>query len=435
MEELWRINRQQLRESLRAVPNRCYAELAEEVGCSLSWVKKWAPYLKANLQDDRLLARRQSPRAYAQPARSAEVIAKILEIRDHPPCQLRRTPGPRAILYYLGQDPELRALGVRLPRSTRTVWQVLDQYQRIARRPPVQHEPLPPVAPLRHWQFDFKDATTAHDETSDKRLHQVEILNIVDSGTSLVVDDHVSSDFNAETAIIALVSTFLKAGLPDSVRFDRDPRFVGAQQTRDFPSALTRLLACLGVTPILCPPQRPDKNPYVERYHRALSEEALQREQPADVAATRACVTRYREHYNLERPNQARSCANRPPAVAFPTLPTLRQLPLQVEPDAWLGSIDGRLYRRRVNAAGSVQIGQHCYYVRQRLRGQLVLLKVKASAQVFEVFCQGQRIKEIPIKGLHSATMAFQDYLRLICKEAISEARQLKQHRQHRSTI
>ena len=435
MEEVWLTNRQRLRDCLRENKHHSYRELAQATGGSLSWVKKWVPRLRPDLTNDALLHRQASPRHYTQPSRSPEVIEKILDIRDHPPANLQRVPGPQAILYFLRQAQPFTTPPVRLPKSTRTVWQVLTQYQRIRRPLKTDREPLPPAAPLQHWQFDFKDATTAQAPESDKRMHQVEILNVVDTGTSLVLDNQVRPDFTAETALLALASTFLQHGLPQSLTFDRNPRFVGSQQSRDFPSALLRFLLCIGVQPQVCPPQRPDKNAFVERFHRSLTAEVLQRERPADVEATRQCVERYRAHYNHERPNQARSCQNQPPSTAFPVLPVLPRLPEHVDPDSWLNAIDGKLYQRRVEPNGAVKVDNFHYYVQQKLRGQVVLLKVDAAQRTFEIFFQGQRIKQMAIKGLHHEVLSLQDYLRQICKEAVSEQRRQLKRKQHWVTI
>ena len=40
-------------------------------------------------------------------------------------------------------------------------------------------------------------------------------------------------------------------------------------------------------------------------------------------------------------PNQARSCGNRPPRVAFPALPPRPAVPAEVDPDGWLRLVDG----------------------------------------------------------------------------------------------
>jgi hypothetical protein len=40
--------------------------------------------------------------------------------------------------------------------------------------------------PLEAWQIDFKDVTTVAPEPEGKRQHTVEVLNIVDTGTSIL---------------------------------------------------------------------------------------------------------------------------------------------------------------------------------------------------------------------------------------------------------
>ncbi len=53
--------------------------------------------------------------------------------------------------------------------------------------------------------------------------------------------------------------------LPRRITLDRDPRSVGAPQGSDFPSALLRFGACLGIEMHVCPPRHPQKNAFVER--------------------------------------------------------------------------------------------------------------------------------------------------------------------------
>lgn len=69
--------------------------------------------------------------------------------------------------------------------------------------------------------------------------------------------------------------------------FDRDPRFVGGATGRDFPSPLVRFLLCLGIQPNICPPHRPDKNAFVERYHRTFNQECIQVHRPQTLEQAR----------------------------------------------------------------------------------------------------------------------------------------------------
>ena len=68
-------------------------------------------------------------------------------------------------------------------------------------------------------------------------------------------------------------------------------------------------------------------------------------------------------HYNNERPHQGRACGNVPPRVAFPTLPTLPALPGRVDPDAWLATLDQKMYLRHVGRDGCVDVDLQSYYI------------------------------------------------------------------------
>src|SRR3712207_9202560 len=94
---------------------------------------------------------------------------------------------------------------------------------------------------------------------------------------------------------------------PTLFRSDRAPRFVGSPSGRDFPPPFLRFLACLGVEADVSPPRRPDRNGFIERYHRTYDRECLQVHRPATESAARAVTAAFVKHYNEERPNQARS--------------------------------------------------------------------------------------------------------------------------------
>src|SRR5262249_13852771 len=139
------------------------------------------------------------------PSTPKAVVERILAIRDEPPEHLHRVPGPKAIVYYLPRDSAAQALGVPLPRSTRTIWKVLRAHGRIELEVPRRHQPLPPRDPMAEVQLDFKDDVTVKPEPDGKRQHAVETLNFVDAGTSSPLMADVSSDFHAETALDSVV--------------------------------------------------------------------------------------------------------------------------------------------------------------------------------------------------------------------------------------
>jgi hypothetical protein len=124
--------------------------------------------------------------------------------------------------------------------------------------------------------------------------------------------------------------------------------------------------------------------------------------------------------YNYQRPNQAKSCGNRPPRLAFSDVPPLPPVPAMIDPDCWLTTVEGTLFTRRVNAAGSVQVDKHKYYLGRAYHGRQVVLQVDAVNQQFKVELANQPLKTIPIKGLEHRQMSFDEYLDFIGKQAVS---------------
>ena len=135
---------------------------------------------------------------------------------------------------------------------------------------------------------------------------------------------------------------------------------------------------------------------------------------------------RFVQHSNQERPHQGRSCQDRPPRVAHPTLPDLAPVPETVDPDRWLQSIHGQAFARRVGSDGCVDVDLEPYYIKQALAGQQVVLFVKAQEKLFEVWHAGTLIKQVPIKGLHGEELPFERYVTLIKQEARWEHRRLQ---------
>jgi len=198
---------------------------------------------------------------------------------------------------------------------------------------------------------------------------------------------------------------------------------VGSPVTLDSPAPFIRFLTSRGVAFDVCPPHRPDRNGFVERYHRTLESECLRVQRPATLERAREVAVAFGRHYNEERPNQALSCGNRPPRVAFPALPALPPLPARVDPDRWLDAVDGRHYVRKVRRDGSVRVAEASYYVKQALVGQHVVLRVDAATRTLTVTHGGQVLKRLPIKGLRGELLAIADYLALMRQEARADWR------------
>jgi hypothetical protein len=137
----------------------------------------------------------------------------------------------------------------------------------------------------------------------------------------------------------------------------------------------------------------------------------------------REVTKQFSQHYNYERPHQGRSCGNRPPRTAFPTLPELPPVPDVVNPDRWLQESSGLHVVRTVNRKGMVSIDLKDYYVGQALAGQRVALHLSAKTRSWLVI-QGTTLrKSLPLKGVYGAALPFEQFVQLMVQQARAEQR------------
>jgi hypothetical protein len=248
LQEQYFTARANLRQLMHAHPDWTRMQYAEALHMSLGWVKKWLKRIRsADPHDEQVLRGRSSARHHPPARIDEQVVDRLLEYRDSPPEGLGRIPGPKALLYYLHRATDLQEQGLRLPRSTSTIYRLLKQYGRLGTTRRVQHEPWSLPAPGTRWQIDFKDASTVAIEPSGKQQHVVEVLDVVDIGSSQLLEAEVRADFHAQTVLATLADIFQRRGLPVQLTCDRDPRWVASPQGSVFPNAFRRMLSCLGV--------------------------------------------------------------------------------------------------------------------------------------------------------------------------------------------
>jgi hypothetical protein len=207
------------------------------------------------------------------------------------------------------------------------------------------------------------------------------------------------------------------------ITLDRDPRWVGSPAGSDFPAALVRFGACLGIEIDICDPHHPQQNGFVERLNRTSQEECLALDRPADLEQAKAVTETFQQHYNFQRPHQGLSCGNRPPRTALPTLADLPPLPTRVDPDRWLSQLDGLHLERKVDGHGMVSIDLKRYYVSSQLVGQHVVLHLDAKARCMQVLSEQQLVKSLPLKGLVGHALSYEQFLTHMLHQARAQAR------------
>jgi hypothetical protein len=410
-ESEWVLERIKLYQLTRKHPDWSLRRYARELGHDPKWVRKWVQRIKAVAAVSLAVFQSQS-RAPKTVHRKIGEEAKqlVCELRQQLSERFHRRAGAKTIAWGLAEYAKQHPVTFALPRLT-SITQILRERGYIQPVRQVVHEPLPLSAPMEEWELDFGEIWLGDEG-------KFEFLLVVDRGTSRVVYVEGSTGYTAETALEAVARLFVLCGMPKRLRFDRDVRLWGAWTRDSYPSPFVRFLRVLGVRDVICPPRRPDLKPYVERCVETVKYEWFARQFPTTFGAAVELLEHFPYYHNDERPHQGRACGNRPPSVAFPNLPLLRQLPDEVDPDRWLTSVNARVYRRRVNSDGTIQIDRHTYAVGSQYAKQPVLVHLDAAQQLFRVTVAGQFVKTLPIRGLHGSPLRFWDYFKLIQAEA-----------------
>ena len=403
MEDLWVEKRIELGQLLRKEPQWTNRQYAQDLGMSLSWVKIWKPRLRGKVLSLESVQSRSHRPHNIKTKLNETTVNLVLSLRQQLSLEYNRKAGPKIIRYFLEQEKDIS--GNTLPKET-TIWKILKNAGAIPSKFSGQHFAIPRPEPMQVWEIDFGFYQAAAGG------ERIEFLSVLDVGTSMLLDIHASHGFQAESALLAVFQTLLKQGRPQLIRLDRDPRFVGSWSNHDFVAAFLRFLFCLEIQVEICPPQRPDRKGFVERSIRTIKEECLFKERPRTLEAAQKCLETYREKYNHLRPNQALSCNNRPPAQAFPNLPTLPQLPQSIDPNAWLKHYHKKLFPRQVSSSGGIQIDKKAYYIGKTYTGLKVSILLDADERVFHVLLQGKIIKVLPLKELDEGQQPLQDFVK-----------------------
>jgi len=412
-------DRIRLHQLVKAHPRWTDAAYAIELNRSTSWVQKWRERLakcdptdiQSFMSDSRAPQTRQE---IDEPVKKA-----ITDLREELSEVYHRPASAKLIQLKLNEIEPLQEAGYFVPQSPTTINKVLRERGYIQPRPKRWREPLELPAPNEEWEMDFGEIRIDHETI-------LEFFLVVDRGTSRVIYLEGSMGYNAEMALEAVARCFKQCGMPNRLRFDRDVRFVGSWTGRSYPSALIRFLRVMGITPVVCPPRRPDLKPIVERTILTLKSEWLDRHSINSYADGVEALATFEGYYNQERIHFGRACNGRIPNDAFPDWPTLPTLPDSVNPNAWLESYHQRVYQRRITTNGTFQIDKYTYYIDRQYAKRSVLVHVDASSGQFRVVADEGVIAVVDMKGLASVDqLPFDDYLRRMKQEA----RSIEMHR------
>src|SRR5215813_8362905 len=158
MELKWMADRAKLHRLSQLKPRPSLKKLAELLGYSVGWVKKWLSRYDHTPKDTPVSVdrRRKLKDPLAKKPLPQALVKRILELRDNLPQTFHRVVGPRTILTYLKKDQSLKEAGITVPNSTTPIWRTLRTNGRIVdpklRGP---HQPWSLPLPGHEWQLDF----------------------------------------------------------------------------------------------------------------------------------------------------------------------------------------------------------------------------------------------------------------------------------------
>lgn len=270
-------------------------------------------------------------------ATPAVVWERIREARQRHPRW-----GPKKLLWLVAK----RHAGPLPAPSTVAAWLKREGLVAPRRRSVTRPHPGRPLAiataPNAIWTIDFKGQF----RTQDGRYCYP--LTIVDAYSRYLLGCHALLHPTRRLTRPVLERLFHAYGLPVRIRSDNGPPFASTALARL--SQLAVWWIKLGIVPELIEPGHPEQNPRHERLHRTLKAETT-RPPAASCRAQHGRFTRWRRHYNEERPHEAlRQC---PPATVYQASP--RAYP----PRLPRAEYPGHFEVRRVSRNGGIRWHAH----------------------------------------------------------------------------
>ena len=194
--------------------------------------------------------------------------------------------------------------------SVTTIWRVLKRHGLITpqphKRPRSSFIRFQAQLPNEMWQCDSTPWQLADGSP-------VEILNLLDDHSRLLLNSAVSPTLKALDVVQAFTTAAHNYGLPASFLSDNAAVFSGRSRRGKVPLELE--LERLGIEVKHSTPYHPQTCGKVERLHQTLKR-YLRRQPPArSLAHLQLQLDAFRSHYNQQRPHRA--LGGRPPLMAF----------------------------------------------------------------------------------------------------------------------
>lgn len=302
----------------------------------------------------------------------------------------RRHPGwgPDTIRLALQRRTSLH--GYRLPKRTalynyiHSFYPRLNEHRRLKTERFV-HQPTEVQAVHVRWQMDFK----GDEQIAD--LGKVRPWLVCDEYTSAPlagIIQRIRPAYSTRQIQTQLRDVFAQWGLPDQLKMDRDPLFVGSSRL-EWPGVLLLWLVGLGVEPVINRPRRPTDNAQIERCGRTWREHValgLRANSIAEVQTATNLAWQDRREY---LPSRNPQCQGQAPLQAHPELLVPRRAySHDTEPQVFdicrVFSYLGKwTWERKVDTWGSISVAHHNFTTHKDYIGQVVKVRFDVANRVF----------------------------------------------------
>jgi hypothetical protein len=188
-----------------------------------------------------------------------------------------------------------------------------------------------------------------------------------------------------------LRAVFGQWGLPEQLRMDRDPLWVGSARL-EWPGTVLLWLVGLGIQPVVNRPRRPTDNAQVERLCRTWNDHVGSGTGLRTKAELQAQTDQAWSDRLWHLPSRNPHCAGEPPLVALPQLAQPKHI-YSPELERSLFVME-RVYdylsqwewKRKVDVTGSVSMADYNRLVSKEHVGQIVKVRFDKELQVFSAY-------------------------------------------------
>jgi transposase InsO family protein len=287
------------------VEGRSKSEVARDYGVSRRWVQTLVARYAA---EGEAAFEPHSRRPRSNPRRIPDTVEdRIVQLRKEL-SEAGHDAGAETIAWHLTQ----RDGG---SPSVATIWRVLARRGFINpqphKRPRSSWKRFEAELPNEVWQADITHVTLASGT-------EVEILNILDDHSRLLVGSTARTIFKASDVVADLHQAMNAHGRPERMLTDNGAVFTGHYRGGGW-VALERELVAQGIGLTHSRPYHPQTCGKVERFHQTLKKWLSRQDPAANIPGLQAQLDTFTHYYNTQRPHRA--IGRRTPAQAWNSRP------------------------------------------------------------------------------------------------------------------